>query len=115
MPVEGMTIKATSFDSSDSLPPEACDEYQAQGATNFRGEFEIRGDLDLITIWWDAGNHGPDTLALCIPDADPNARWQTRLERKAHPPWLPGEIALSCSLVEDRTVLRCAVSPEEET
>ena len=113
LPVEGMTIRATSFDASDALPPEACNEYQAQGVTDFRGEFEIRGDLDLITIWWDAGNHGPDTLALCLPAAISDARWQTRLDRKAHPPWLPGELEITCSLQKDRTVLRCDVSQEE--
>ncbi len=114
MPVEGMRIRAASFDNHYTAGPEACEDYQAEATTNFRGEFEIRGDKDLFTIWWDAGGYGPNTLALCVPEAGERAVWTTWLERKGHPPWLQSDIALTCGLNDNRTVLRCVVSEEEE-
>ena len=115
LPVEGVTVRAAGFDNGSSSGPATCDAYQAEATTNHRGEFEIRGDKDLITIWWDAGDTGPNSLAVCELEAAESAAWQTWFQRLDFPPWLPSEIDLTCTLQNDRTVLRCSGIENEET
>lgn len=111
----GVTVRAAGFDNHDTTGPLSCEDYDAEAITDYRGEFEIRGDKDLFTIWWDAGVYGPNSLALCVAGAGDSAVWQTWFKRREFPPWLPGEVRLTCDLRAERTVLHCAVSSDEGT
>ena len=91
-PMQREHIHVASF--SDQLSV-SCEAVDGGTETNYMGEFELEGDRDLFTLWWDPSF---EVLAICLPSDGAHAFWSTSLERDVLPPFLPEQIDAVCHL-----------------